>query len=168
MGRGGDDQRHAVGAPPGKEAAAPAASDRAGADPPGEREPTYRIEELPPPTTTTAKGGGGVSARGEEGKRAFVVIINLPDLIDAKSRGLPGSEHSGGSGGNNTDGGRRGEQKAPSLSDVELDVLPTVLSLRVPGKYRLRLDMPCAVDEESVAARFNKSRAVLKVSVQEK
>lgn len=92
-----------------------------------------------------------------------MVIIDLPDLIDAKSKELPGSEHGG-----DTGGGRSGERKAPSLSDVELDVLPTILSLRVPGKYRLRLDMPCVVDEESVAARFNKSRAVLKVSVQEK
>ncbi|CAN0444302.1 unnamed protein product [Hapterophycus canaliculatus] len=56
----------------------------------------------------------------------------------------------------------------PSLSDVELDVWPAVLQLKVPGKYHLRLEMPCIVDEDRVTAKFNKSRAVLRVLVQEK
>eukprot|EP00903_Cladosiphon_okamuranus_P021435 g19703.t1 len=128
-----------------------------------ESEPTYRVEEVAPPSADHGGRGGG-----EKRKRAFVVTIELPDLIGGNaeaSEGVNGADGSGNSGG----GSRRTEKaKGPSLSDFELDVLPAVLELRVPGKYRLRLEMPCIVDDETVSAKFNKSRAVLKVSVQEK
>lgn len=173
-------------AAPEKAAAAEKAASAAAAAAPKEREPVYRVEEVPRPSDNHGGGGSGGGGGGRGGKRAFVVTIKLPDLIegDAEGRleGPAGSQQAAGraerdkeSGKTNTDsnngsggGRRRTGKKAPSLSDFELDVLPTVLQLRIPGKYRLRLEMPCAVDDENVSAKFNKSRAVLKVSVQEK
>lgn len=163
---------------------------------PTEREPKYRVEQLP--HFPSENEGTGKNSRGDGGgckekhqKRAFVIIIDLPDLIESitheETRELAGSkqervgdgERDGSSrtaksvGGSSSDSsskksrGGTGKGRQASMSDVELDVLPTVMQLRVPGKYQLRLDMPCVVDEESIIAKFNKSRAILKVSVQE-
>lgn len=138
---------------------------------PGEREPVYRVEEAPPRSVNV--GGGG-----RNGKRAFVVTIDLPGLIEGdpggKRREMTGSQPAvgadgGGASANSANSGGRGRTgKGPSLSDIELDVMPTALELKVPGEYRLRVEMPCVVDDESVTAKLNKSRAVLKVSLQEK
>lgn len=157
-------------APPEKDAAAAAGARK-------ERQPAYRVEEVPRPPVNGGSGGG------RKGKRAFVVTIDLPDLIDGgdaegKRREPAGSQEAGGAEGgdestkrsaDSSKGDDRGRQgKVSSLSDFELDVLPRVLELKVPGKYHLRLDMPCIVEDENVTAKFNKSRAVLKVSVHEK
>lgn len=191
--------------PPSQKRASSRATAAAAAVPPTtEREPEYRIEQLPslPPKLEDAGENSGGVGSGDVGgcggrqdshqKRSFVVIIDLPDLIegvtDGETRELAGSEQEGagdgssrtaeGVGGSSSSsrgihsrvesGGGKRKGRQTSISDVELDVFPTVLQLKVPGKYQLRLDMPCVVDEESVTAKFNKSRAVLKVSVLEK
>lgn len=130
---------------------------------PKESEPMYRVEEVASPSADPGHGGGG-----RERKRAFVVTIELPGLTGGNTEGSEGAM-SADSSSSSGDGKRRtGKAKGPSLSDFELDVLPEVLQLRIPRKYRLRLEMPCVVDDENVSAKFNKSRAVLKVSMQEK
>lgn len=127
-----------------------------------EREPIYRVNQLPPSTEAT-----GVATKP---KRAFAVIIELPELIvdlaNSKSQDEARDDERATRG--NTSGSGRGGKMGPSLSDVELDVSPAVLELKVPGKYHLRLEMPCIVDESAVTAKFNKSRAVLRVLVREK
>lgn len=131
----------------------------AAAGAPKESEPVYRVEEVF--ISPSANGGGA----GRKGKRAFVVTVELPDLIEGDAEG---SNEGAESADSSISGGWRRKGKGPSLSDFELDVLPTVLQLKIPGKYQLRLEMPCTVDDENVTAKFNKSRAVLKVSMQEK
>lgn len=69
----------------------------------------------------------------------------------------------GGEGG----GSQRGRRMKASLQDVELDVLPRSLDVRVPGVYRLRLQLPFAVDADDITAKFRKTRATLTVSAKE-
>ncbi|CAM9579886.1 unnamed protein product, partial [Scytosiphon promiscuus] len=134
-----------------------------------EREPLHRIEQLQP-----SAGAVGIATKQ---KRTFAVIINLPEVIEGppESEDQEAARHQQGGSrdGENAktvsmgSSGRRGTTGL-SLSDIELDVSPAVLQLKVPGQYHLRLKMPCIVDEDAVSAKFNKSRAVLRVFVQER
>lgn len=158
--------------PPSKEALSSASTDLATAEQ-NEREPIYRIEQL-----HSSTDAAGIATKQ---KRKFAVIIDLPELVeglgDGQNHEVAKPQQQGGArdgasvkkestrrSSNGGTGGRTG----PSLSDVELDVSPAALQLRVSGKYLLRLELPCIVDEDIVTAKFNKSRAVLRVLVQEK
>lgn len=128
-----------------------------------ELEPVYRVEELvsrmaEDPLSGLDNSGGVCNA-----KRAFQVTIDLPEMKEP-ARSKQGKQ----AGGATSTGSAAGKRTGPSLSDVELDVSPAFLQLYVPGKYQLRLEMPCVVDEDSVTAKFSKSQAVLKVSIREK
>ncbi|CBJ29318.1 conserved unknown protein [Ectocarpus siliculosus] len=130
-----------------------------------EREPVYRIEELVSRTSEDARSGSDNGGGGRKAKRAFQVTIDLPEMKE--SAGTKQGKQAGGTTSTRSSG-TAGKRTGPSLSDVELDVSPAFLQLNVPGKYQLRLEMPCVVDEDSVTAKFSKSQAVLKVSIREK
>lgn len=130
-----------------------------------EREPVYRIEELVSRTSEDARSGPDNGGGGRKAKRAFQVTIDLPEMKE--SSGSKQGKQAGGTTSTRSSG-TAGKRTGPSLSDVELDVSPAFLQLNVPGKYQLRLEMPCVVDEDSVTAKFSKSQAVLKVSIREK
>ncbi|CAM9835921.1 unnamed protein product, partial [Ectocarpus sp. 13 AM-2016] len=130
-----------------------------------EREPAYRIEELVSRTSEDPRSGSDDGGGGGKAKRAFQVTIDLPETEE--SAGSKQGKQAGGTT-NTRSSGTAGKRTGPSLSDVELDVSPAFLQLNVPGKYQLRLEMPCVVDEDSVTAKFSKSQAVLKVSIREK
>ncbi|CAB1110072.1 unnamed protein product [Ectocarpus sp. CCAP 1310/34] len=130
-----------------------------------EREPVYRIEELVSRTSEDARSGSDNDGEGRKAKRAFQVTIDLPEMKE--SAGSKQGQQAGGTTSTRSSG-TAGKRTGPSLSDVELDVSPAFLQLNVPGKYQLRLEMPCVVDEDSATAKFSKSQAVLKVSIREK
>ncbi|CAM9191458.1 unnamed protein product [Ectocarpus fasciculatus] len=130
---------------------------------PPESEPVYRVEELVSRVAEDPLSGPGNSGGGCNAKRAFQVTIDLPEMKES-ARSKQGKQ----AGGATSTGSTAGKRTGPSLSDVELDVSPAFLQLYVPGKYHLRLEMPCVVDEDSVTAKFSKSQAVLKVSIREK
>lgn len=130
-----------------------------------EREPVYRIEELVARTAEDTRSGSDNGGGGRNAKRAFQVTIDLPEMKE--SAGSKQGKLAGGAI-SNPSSGTAGKRTGPSMSDIELDVSPAFLQLNVPGKYQLRLEMPCVVDEDSVTAKFSKSQAVLKVLIREK
>lgn len=69
----------------------------------------------------------------------------------------------------NHDGKKRNsnDDKKSPLTGVELDVAPRTLDLKVPGVYRLHLDMPFPVDADRITAKFRKKKATLTVSAHE-
>lgn len=142
-----------------------------------EVEPTYRVEEIPRQDATAgtgARGGTPSSVNVGSGQndganlRRLVVVIDLPAMVPGAGRG-GGSQHSGGGRhGAEGEGLRKTASGADGTACFELDVAPCTLDLRVPGLYKLSLDLPFAVDADLVTAKFSRKRAALTVSAPER
>ncbi|NXU77163.1 PIHD2 protein, partial [Oreotrochilus melanogaster] len=55
--------------------------------------------------------------------------------------------------------------KVSSVSECDLRMSKDDISIEVPGKYKLQLDLPELVDEETTTAVFNRGKGVLFVTV---
>ncbi|NXS54347.1 PIHD2 protein, partial [Brachypteracias leptosomus] len=55
--------------------------------------------------------------------------------------------------------------KVSSVSECELSISKDDLIIEVPGKYKLQLDLPQLVDEETTTATFNRGKRVLIITL---
>ena len=134
-----------------------------------EREPAYTIEEhvLSPSGESGSLGGHCDEGWGtRDPKRGVVVVVHLPELTSADPiRGEIGSGAGTGHGGRGSGG--RGKGRKFSMRDVELDVLSEALDMRVPGVYRLHLQLPFSVNKDGVTAKISRAKATLTISARE-
>lgn len=147
-----------------------------------EREPPYRMEVVPADPTTV------------NGKRRVIVVIEVPEAVNGRAEEPPkGGKNPGNRGGGSEDADEKGtEQRSRDsiagdaacsdssreaassknardiASEFELDVTSKVLELRVPGLYKLVLEMPFTIDADGVVARFSKLRAGLCITAWER
>lgn len=124
-----------------------------------EREPTYRIEECVLPQLGDKSNGAAELITGDC-RRGVVVVVNLPDVALADHQWDEGTD----TGSDRGHSSLRGQRRKFSLRDVELDVFPDSLAMRVPGLYRLHLQLPFHVDNDNVIAKFSKARSTLTIS----
>lgn len=140
-----------------------------------EREPLYRMEVIPADPTTV------------NGKRRVIVVIEVPEAVNGRADEPPTGGKDPGSGGDvsgvpsekgtgqqsrdsitgdaacsgSSRGAASGKNARDIASEFELDVTSKILELRVPGLYKLVLEMPFSIDADGVVARFSKLRAGL-------